>query len=115
MSISCSSGRGPFSVFTSMSASSLRTPYEKAAARVGELTGAREKAPELLKEAKRKLEVPIGEPKPRVPAGASLSDLEAELGKAETALKLPTELGGRDGPEPVRYGDWEKAGRCIDF
>jgi len=27
----------------------------------------------------------------------------------------PTELGGRDGPDPTRYGDWEKAGRCIDF
>ena len=25
------------------------------------------------------------------------------------------EIGGRDGPEPTRYGDWEKAGRCIDF
>ncbi|HHB80361.1 MAG TPA: DUF1674 domain-containing protein, partial [Aliiroseovarius sp.] len=28
---------------------------------------------------------------------------------------LPTELGGRDGPEPVRYGDWEKKGLAIDF
>ncbi|MEO8010080.1 MAG: DUF1674 domain-containing protein [Dokdonella sp.] len=25
------------------------------------------------------------------------------------------EVGGRDGPEPTRYGDWEKDGRCIDF
>ena len=25
------------------------------------------------------------------------------------------EIGGRDGPEPTRYGDWEKNGRCIDF
>jgi hypothetical protein len=28
---------------------------------------------------------------------------------------LPREIGGRDGPEPTRFGDWEKAGRCIDF
>ena len=28
---------------------------------------------------------------------------------------MPREIGGRDGPEPTRYGDWEKAGRCIDF
>jgi hypothetical protein len=28
---------------------------------------------------------------------------------------LPPELGGRDGPEPVRYGDWEKKGLAIDF
>ena len=28
---------------------------------------------------------------------------------------LPPETGGRGGPEPTRYGDWEKNGRCIDF
>lgn len=27
----------------------------------------------------------------------------------------PREIGGRKGPEPTRYGDWEKDGRCIDF
>jgi len=25
------------------------------------------------------------------------------------------EIGGREGPDPTRYGDWEKDGRCIDF
>ena len=25
------------------------------------------------------------------------------------------EVGGRKGPDPTRYGDWEKNGRCIDF
>jgi hypothetical protein len=25
------------------------------------------------------------------------------------------ELGGREGPEPTRFGDWELRGRCIDF
>ena len=29
--------------------------------------------------------------------------------------RLPREIGGRDGPDPTRYGDWEKAGRCVDF
>jgi len=28
--------------------------------------------------------------------------------------KVP-EIGGPRGPEPTRYGDWERAGRCIDF
>ncbi|MBL1140568.1 MAG: DUF1674 domain-containing protein [Proteobacteria bacterium] len=28
---------------------------------------------------------------------------------------LPKEIGGPKGPEPTRYGDWEKKGRCIDF
>jgi hypothetical protein len=27
----------------------------------------------------------------------------------------PAEHGGPSGPEPTRYGDWEKNGRCIDF
>ena len=27
----------------------------------------------------------------------------------------PGEIGGRDGPEPTRYGDWEVGGRCTDF
>ena len=27
----------------------------------------------------------------------------------------PKEIGGREGPEPTRYNDWEKSGRCIDF
>lgn len=26
-----------------------------------------------------------------------------------------TEIGGREGPDPTRYGDWEKNGRCVDF
>ena len=25
------------------------------------------------------------------------------------------EVGGRNGPEPTRYGDWENNGRCVDF
>jgi hypothetical protein len=25
------------------------------------------------------------------------------------------EIGGRKGPDPTRYGDWEKDGRCVDF
>ena len=25
------------------------------------------------------------------------------------------EIGGPSGPEPTRYGDWERKGRCVDF
>jgi len=32
-----------------------------------------------------------------------------------TARDAPREIGGRGGLDPVRYGDWEKNGRCIDF
>ena len=31
------------------------------------------------------------------------------------AKPRPVEVGGRDGPDPTRYGDWEKNGRAIDF
>lgn len=27
----------------------------------------------------------------------------------------PLEMGGRNGPEPTRYGDWENNGKCVDF
>jgi len=29
--------------------------------------------------------------------------------------KPPAEIGGPSGPEPTRYGDWERNGRCSDF
>ena len=34
---------------------------------------------------------------------------------AEGETVREKEIGGRDGPDPTRYGDWEKNGRCIDF
>ncbi|MEM6384869.1 MAG: DUF1674 domain-containing protein [Pseudomonadota bacterium] len=47
-------------------------------------------------------------------AERALAEAEERRKKAK-ALKLPTELGGRDGPEPVRYGDWETKGIAVDF
>jgi hypothetical protein len=35
--------------------------------------------------------------------------------KAQADKDLPLELGGRDGPEPTRFGDWEKKGITSDF
>ena len=35
--------------------------------------------------------------------------------KLNENVKLPREQGGPKGPEPTRYGDWEKGGRCSDF
>ncbi|SJM90757.1 DUF1674 domain-containing protein [Crenothrix polyspora] len=29
--------------------------------------------------------------------------------------QISSETGGVTGPEPTRYGDWEKNGRCVDF
>jgi hypothetical protein len=47
-------------------------------------------------------------------AQRALAEAE-ERRKKSKAQKMPTELGGRDGPEPVRYGDWENKGLAIDF
>jgi hypothetical protein len=38
-----------------------------------------------------------------------------KTGTAQSSTAQPREIGGREGLEPTRYGDWEKAGRCIDF
>jgi hypothetical protein len=41
---------------------------------------------------------------------------EAETRRqAESAAQLPPELGGPKGPEPTRYGDWERKGIVSDF
>lgn len=44
------------------------------------------------------------EPKPRPPAP-----------RPERTPEAVEEIGGRKGPEPTRYGDWEVNGRCVDF
>ena len=47
-------------------------------------------------------------------AKRALAEAE-ERRKKKKAVEKPKELGGRDGPEPVRYGDWEKKGIAVDF
>ena len=47
-------------------------------------------------------------------AARALAEAEARR-KATAPASRPVELGGRDGPEPTRYGDWEKGGVAIDF
>ena len=40
---------------------------------------------------------------------------EAATGKASEGAGKDEEVGGPQGPEPTRFGDWERKGRCIDF
>lgn len=47
-------------------------------------------------------------------AKRALAEAEDRRQKAKSHT-VPTELGGRDGPDPVRFGDWEKKGIAIDF
>ena len=50
------------------------------------------------------------------PAGKPARPDDAPSGKAERApTGKPREIGGRAGPEPTRYGDWEVKGICVDF
>jgi hypothetical protein len=56
-----------------------------------------------------------------------LPDANAELTQVPTPEQIAKEpaaadrsvplreVGGRSGPEPTRFGDWELRGRCIDF
>ena len=62
--------------------------------------------------------------KPTLPASASPSSADAALRAlaeaearrlAQPAPAPVPELGGRAGPEPVRFGDWEKNGIAVDF
>lgn len=55
-------------------------------------------------------------PPPALPPEALRALAEAEERRRNAAQQdLPPELGGRNGPEPVRYGDWERKGLAVDF
>ena len=56
-----------------------------------------------------------GAPKDKRPPSLPIGDLAPERFKWSDAPVPPREVGGRAGPEPTRYGDWEKNGRCVDF
>lgn len=43
------------------------------------------------------------------------SDAKLEPDNKKVSEAKASETGGPKGPEPTRYGDWEKKGRCIDF
>ena len=52
------------------------------------------------------------------PKASGLNDEPAPKPDVETKVIIEgkvRETGGPKGPEPTRYGDWEKKGRCIDF
>jgi hypothetical protein len=49
------------------------------------------------------------------PAQRALAEAEARRREAEPAPALPPEFNGPKGPEPIRYGDWERKGIASDF
>ncbi len=53
---------------------------------------------------------------PKQPDAATAASHDSPVEKTSTDKgEPPVEIGGREGPDPTRYGDWEKNGRCIDF
>ena len=52
----------------------------------------------------------------RIAQAGERAKAEAEARRVlEDKKQLPPENGGPKGPEPTRFGDWERNGRCIDF
>ncbi|TFG81049.1 MAG: DUF1674 domain-containing protein [Chromatiales bacterium] len=47
-------------------------------------------------------------------ATPALPDSDTAVPTAAPPVKL-REIGGPAGPDPTRFGDWERGGRCIDF
>ncbi len=48
-------------------------------------------------------------------AGKGLLKQKTSLEKLKSDPGHCLEIGGVKGPEPTRFGDWEKKGRCVDF
>ncbi|HFD15014.1 MAG TPA: DUF1674 domain-containing protein [Rhodospirillales bacterium] len=48
-------------------------------------------------------------------AGEAAGDGREARARRRRPERRPREVGGPEGPEPTRYGDWERGGRCIDF
>jgi hypothetical protein len=46
---------------------------------------------------------------------AAVAGQDAPPPSAGSAASKVPELGGAVGPDPTRFGDWERRGRCIDF
>lgn len=53
-----------------------------------------------------------------IPPAAQRALAEAEERRrmrVQEEKTAPREINGRDGPDPARYGDWEKKGIAVDF
>ena len=56
------------------------------------------------------------EKRPLPPAAErALAEAEARRRAEQVPKPKEPEVGGRDGPDPARYGDWEKGGIASDF
>ena len=51
----------------------------------------------------------------KVAKSAGGAAVQPKPAKPAAADQRPKEIGGPSGPEPTRYGDWERKGICVDF
>ncbi|KAM4866483.1 succinate dehydrogenase assembly factor 4, mitochondrial [Thomomys bottae] len=68
--------------------------------------------PKSVKQSMRKPKLPVGrfdEPEDSILEKEQLKKFPGDINP------VTKEKGGPRGPEPTRYGDWERKGRCIDF
>lgn len=94
-----------------MSSEDPHTPTER---------GAEDSEAPTLETSKDKPAIPGAAPGKALSPEAIRALEEAEARRqaaAQTPARqdLPTEIGGRDGEEPTRFGDWEKKGIAVDF
>ena len=50
-----------------------------------------------------------------MPHGDETDGQDGTTARRKVPQQKPGEIGGPEGPEPTRYGDWEVNGRCTDF
>jgi hypothetical protein len=67
------------------------------------------------KTAKAPPKTPVKLVKARIAEAAKRALAEAEARRQVQPADRPAERGGQVGPEPTRYGDWEKKGIISDF
>ena len=61
-------------------------------------------------------EIPGAAPgKPLTPQARRALEEAAARRASEEAVAKPVEEGGPAGPEPTRFGDWERKGIAVDF
>ncbi|MCO5133770.1 MAG: DUF1674 domain-containing protein [Phyllobacteriaceae bacterium] len=70
-----------------------------------------------MSEKEKKTAVPAGGGQNELPEAArrALAEAAERREEADKAAARPREVNGRDGPDPARYGDWEKKGIAVDF
>ena len=63
----------------------------------------------------KQAEAAAAAPKARRKAEEKSAPEASDKAAKAAAAKRPKEIGGPSGPEPTRYGDWERKGICVDF